>query len=41
MHAGSGYIAIEFAGIFAGYGSQVTQVVRGDLWLRGFDQVTH
>jgi glutathione reductase (NADPH) len=35
---GGGYIAIEFAGIFAGYGSQVTQVVRGDMWLRGFDQ---
>jgi len=34
---GGGYIAIEFAGIFAGYGSQTTQIYRGDLWLRGFD----
>lgn len=35
---GGGYIAIEFAGIFNGYGSQVTQLYRGDLWLRGFDK---
>lgn len=35
---GGGYIAIEFAGIFAGYGSQTTQIYRGDLWLRGFDK---
>jgi len=35
---GGGYIAIEFAGIFKGYGAEVTQLYRGDLWLRGFDQ---
>ena len=35
---GGGYIAVEFAGIFHGYGAQVTQLYRGDLFLRGFDQ---
>ncbi|MFX5862024.1 NAD-binding protein, partial [Acinetobacter baumannii] len=34
---GGGYIALEFAGIFAGYGSDVTLVYRGDNILRGFD----
>ena len=34
---GGGYIAVEFAGIFNGMGSQVTQLYRGDLFLRGFD----
>ncbi len=34
---GSGYIAVEFAGIFAGLGAQVEQVFRQDLPLRGFD----
>ena len=34
---GGGYIAVEFAGIFAGLGSQVTLVYRGDMILRGFD----
>ena len=34
---GGGYIALEFAGIFAGYGSDVTVVYRGDNILRGFD----
>lgn len=34
---GGGYIAVEFANIFKGYGSQVTQLYRGDMWLRGFD----
>jgi glutathione reductase (NADPH) len=34
---GAGYIACEFAGIFNGLGSKVTQVVRGPLILRGFD----
>jgi glutathione reductase (NADPH) len=34
---GGGYIAVEFAGIFNGYGSKVTQLYRGELWLRGFD----
>src|SRR5690606_304771 len=35
---GGGYIALEFAGIFAGLGSQVTVVYRGDNILRGFDE---
>jgi glutathione reductase (NADPH) len=35
--AGGGYIAIEFAGIFAGLGSEVTLIYRGDMPLRGFD----
>ena len=34
---GGGYIAVEFAGIFAGMGSKVTQLYRGDQILRGFD----
>jgi glutathione reductase (NADPH) len=34
---GGGYIAVEFACIFAGLGSQVTLVYRGDNILRGFD----
>jgi len=34
---GGGYIACEFAGIFNGMGSHVTQVYRRDLILRGFD----
>lgn len=37
---GGGYIAVEFAGILNGLGSQVTQVYRGDLFLRGFDTET-
>lgn len=37
MIAGGGYIAVEFAGIFNGYGAEVTQVYRGELFLRGFD----
>lgn len=35
---GGGYIAVEFAGIFAGLGAQTELVYRGDLFLRGFDQ---
>ena len=35
--AGGGYIAVEFAGIFAGLGSAVTLIHRGDNVLRGFD----
>ena len=35
---GGGYIALEFACIFAGFGSDVTVVYRGDNILRGFDQ---
>jgi glutathione reductase (NADPH) len=34
---GGGYIAIEFAGLFAGLGAQVTLVHRGREVLRGFD----
>lgn len=34
---GGGYIACEFASIFAGLGSQVTQLYRGEQILRGFD----
>jgi glutathione reductase (NADPH) len=34
---GGGYVAIEFAGIFAGLGSKVTLVYRGVNILRGFD----
>jgi glutathione reductase (NADPH) len=34
---GGGYIAVEFAGIFAGLGSQVTLLYRGPNILRGFD----
>ena len=34
---GSGYIGVEFAGIFQGYGSQVSLVFRRDKPLRGFD----
>ncbi len=35
---GGGYIAVEFAGIFAGLGSEVTLVYRGEKVLRGFDE---
>jgi len=35
--AGGGYIACEFAQIFAGMGADVCQVYRGDTVLRGFD----
>jgi glutathione reductase (NADPH) len=34
---GSGYIAVEFAGIFAGLGAEVTLVCRAPAILRGFD----
>ena len=34
---GGGYIAVEFACIFAGMGAQVTLVYRGENILRGFD----
>ncbi len=34
---GGGYIAVEFAGIFNGLGSQVSLVYRGEQILRGFD----
>jgi len=35
---GGSYIAVEFAGIFNGLGSEVTLVYRGDNILRGFDE---
>ena len=35
---GSGYIAVEFAGIFNSFGSRVDLVFRADQVLRGFDQ---
>jgi glutathione reductase (NADPH) len=35
---GGGYIAMEFACIFAGFGTDVTVVYRGDNILRGFDE---
>ncbi len=35
---GGGYIALEFACIFAGFGSDVTLIYRGDNILRGFDE---
>ena len=34
---GGGYIAVEFAGIYAGLGAHVTLAYRGELFLRGFD----
>jgi glutathione reductase (NADPH) len=35
---GGGYIAVEFAGILRGLGCAVTQLYRGELFLRGFDR---
>ena len=35
---GGGYIGVEFAGILAGLGCQVTLIYRGELFLRGFDE---
>ena len=35
---GGGYIAVEFAGIFNGLGSEVDLVIRRDRVLRGFDE---
>ena len=34
---GGGYIAVEFAGIFAGLGAKTTLIYRGSMFLRGFD----
>lgn len=34
---GGGYIAVELAGILNGLGAQVTQLYRGPMFLRGFD----
>lgn len=36
--AGGGYIAVEFASIFRGLGSEVALVYRGEKILRGFDE---
>ncbi|MGE8944287.1 glutathione-disulfide reductase [Leptospira interrogans] len=36
--AGGGYIAVEFAGIFAGLGAETTLIYRGEKLLRGFDE---
>ncbi|HTW54583.1 MAG TPA: glutathione-disulfide reductase [Stellaceae bacterium] len=35
---GGGYIAVEFAGIFAGFGSEVVEIIRQPELLRGFDE---
>jgi glutathione reductase (NADPH) len=35
--AGGGYVAVEFAGLFAGLGAEVTLIYRGERLLRGFD----
>jgi glutathione reductase (NADPH) len=34
---GGGYIAVEFAGIFNGFGSEVVEIIRREDVLRGFD----
>src|SRR6266446_4880392 len=35
---GGGYIAVEFAGIFNGFGSEVVEIIRRQDVLRGFDE---
>jgi glutathione reductase (NADPH) len=35
---GGGYIAVEFAGIFSGLGSEVVEIIRQPELLRGFDE---
>jgi len=35
---GGGYIAVEFAGIFNAFGAHVTEIIRADNILRGFDE---
>ena len=35
---GGGYIAVEFAGIFAGLGASTELIYRGEMFLKGFDQ---
>lgn len=35
---GGGYIAVEFASIFNGFGAQITLLYRGERFLRGFDE---
>src|ERR1700736_5269315 len=34
---GGGYIAVEFAGIFNAFGTEVVEIIRADRVLRGFD----
>jgi glutathione reductase (NADPH) len=34
---GGGYIAVELASVFRGLGVEVTQIYRGELFMRGFD----
>src|SRR5207237_2486326 len=34
---GGGYIAVEFAGIFRGFGSDVVEIIRREELLHGFD----
>jgi glutathione reductase (NADPH) len=35
---GGGYIAVEFASIFHGFGADISLLYRGELFLRGFDK---
>ena len=35
---GGGYIAVEFAGIFRGFGCEVAEIIRREDVLRGFDE---
>ena len=35
---GGGYIAVEFAGIFNGFGCEVVEIIRREQLLRGFDE---
>jgi glutathione reductase (NADPH) len=35
---GGGYIAVEFAGIFNGFGAEVVEIIRREQVLRGFDE---
>src|SRR6202795_3999813 len=35
---GGGYIAVEFAGIFRGFGCEVVEIIRREQVLRGFDE---
>ena len=34
---GGGYIAVEFAGIFSGFGAEVVEIIRREELLYGFD----
>jgi len=35
---GGGYVGLEFASIFNGLGSQVTQIIRENRFFTGFDE---